>query len=99
LILPETLKKWILFNLYPEKAQGHDGFEAFYDKCTPKQLTEIAKSNGLEVVSVSTHWRSSYFSFFFPFYIVWRLWTLIAKNVFGGEFCESFVVVLRKIGQ
>ncbi len=96
LILPERFKQWLLGALYEEKGHGHDGFEAFYDKCTPDELIQLAQDNGMEVQSISTHWKSSYFSFFFPLYALWRVWTLLAKYIFGKQFCENFVLVLKK---
>lgn len=96
LILPERFKQWMLGALYEEKGHGHDGFEAFYDKCTPDELIKLARNNGLEFQSLSTHWKSSYFSFFFPLYALWRVWTLFAKYVLGKQFCENFVLVLKK---
>lgn len=98
LILPERLKHILLFNLFPEKAKGHDGFRAFYDHCTPGQIEAIARSNGLEVEERRLFWTSSYFYIFTPAYLLWRTWQGLAYVVIGQSAAESFVYVLRKKG-
>jgi trans-aconitate methyltransferase len=42
MILPQKLKQKILFTLFPHKAEGHDGFKAYYDQCTPKKFRKLA---------------------------------------------------------
>lgn len=96
LILPERLKQFMLFNLFPEKAKGHDGFRAFYDHCTPGQIEAIARSNGLEIEERRLFWTSSYFFIFTPAYLLWRIWQGLAYLVIGKDAAESFVYVLRK---
>ena len=31
----------------PDKAHGHDGFPAYYDRCTPREIEALARDNGL----------------------------------------------------
>lgn len=96
LILPERLKQILLFNLFPEKAKGHDGFRAYYDHCTPGQIEAIARSNGLEIEERRLFWTSSYFFILTPAYVLWRAWQGLAYIVIGKNAAESFVYVLRK---
>lgn len=98
LILPERLKQLLLFNLFPEKAKGHDGFRAFYDHCTPGQIEAIARRNGLEVEERRLFWTSSYFYILTPAYLLWRAWQGLAYIVVGQNAAELFVYVLRKSG-
>jgi 2-polyprenyl-6-hydroxyphenyl methylase/3-demethylubiquinone-9 3-methyltransferase len=95
LALPESLKTRILFYVFPE-AERAQGFPAYYDCCTPRQFRAlIAEYQGL-VVDDRYYFRSWYFSFFLPLYVVWRLWVQIFHFVAGEEACESFSLAFRK---
>lgn len=96
MLLPEKLKKAILFAIFPhtQKAQG---FKAYYDHCTPKDFRRFAKKYGFEVEEMNCFFISSYFSFFFPFYLIWRLWILFFRFVAKEQAAETFSVVLKKM--
>jgi SAM-dependent methyltransferase len=96
LFLPERLKRFLLFNIFPHKAEGHDGFRAYYDRCTPKDFRTMALRHGLEVELEKLYFASSYFSFFAPLYVLWRLWVLGFHRIAGDQAAESFVMVMRK---
>lgn len=96
-LLPQRLKERVLFSIFPEKADGHDGFPAFYDRCTPKEVVKLAEACGLKVIDTQLYWKSSYFSFFFPAYLLWRAWTLFARYILGQQYCETFGLVLEKV--
>lgn len=96
MILPQQLKQKILFTLFPHKAEGHDGFKAYYNQCTPKQFRALAKENGLDVIELRPFFKSSYFEIFYPLYILWRLWILGFKAIAGENAAETFTVVLKK---
>lgn len=96
LYLPQKLKKSLLFKIFPETADGHQGFKAYYDSCTPKQMTGLARHYGFDVEMQRCFWMSSYFSFFFPLYVCWRLWTIFARICIGVQAAETFVLVLRR---
>jgi SAM-dependent methyltransferase len=99
LLLPEKLKKFLLYNIFPHKAGGHDGFPAFYDRCTPRDFREMAKQHGLEIELQKLYFTSSYFSFFAPLYVLWRLWILGFHRLAGDQAAETFVMVLRNAGR
>jgi 2-polyprenyl-6-hydroxyphenyl methylase/3-demethylubiquinone-9 3-methyltransferase len=96
IILPEALKRKILFSLFPSKAEGHDGFKAYYDKCTPSAIERLARENGLEVDERHVFWMSSYFTIFFPAFVAWRLTQLISWLILRDDAAETFIFVLRK---
>ncbi len=48
MLLNEDLKKSLLWFFFPQ-AKGQQGFRAYYSHCTPSQIEELAKQNGLEV--------------------------------------------------
>ncbi|PCI05292.1 MAG: hypothetical protein COB78_01385 [Hyphomicrobiales bacterium] len=94
LLLSQGLKEKILFAIYPEKEE-HQGFPAFYDLCTPGMMIEEFERNGVSV-EPTCFWTSSYFSFFFPLYVIWRLYTVIARRLLGHNYCETFILVGQK---
>lgn len=95
LLIPEQMKRKLLFTLYPRMSQ-YQGFPSFYDNCTPPALSGLARKHGLEVVEVKTSWISAYFEAFFPAYVVWRIWMIVARTLGLNDFCETFSLVLRK---
>jgi SAM-dependent methyltransferase len=95
LLLPEGLKKNILNAIFPE-GQAGQGFPPHYDRCTPQEFRKLAQSNGFEVLRLRTYFISSYFAFFFPIYLVWRLWVLIFYALARDNAAEAFSVALRK---
>ena len=96
LILPQRLKERLLFTIFPETADGHQGFQAFYDSCTPREMTALARASGFAVEQQRCFWFSNYFSFLFPLYLLWRLWTILARACIGAQAAETFFLVLRR---
>jgi SAM-dependent methyltransferase len=96
MILPEGLKQKLLFTLFPHKAEGHDGFKAYYDHCTPSGIEVLARQNGLNVQQKRLFWISSYFTIFVPVFIVWRFAQLLAWLVLRDDAAETFIFVLQK---
>ena len=96
LMLPQKVKERLLFALFPSKAEGHDGFPAFYDKCTPKELEQLAESNGLEIEQRRLFWMSSYFTVLFPAFLGWRLLQAVSYLLLGKDAAETYIYVLRK---
>ncbi len=96
LILPQKLKQRLLFTIFPKKAEGHDGFRAFYDKCTPSQIEALAVQNGLLVEERQLFWTSSYFFIFTPAFLLWRIYQGLMYLFVGDDAAETFIYVLRK---
>jgi SAM-dependent methyltransferase len=95
LLLPEKWKRGILFTVYPE-TERDQGFPAYYDRCTPREMSDLAARNGLSVECCRAYYRSSYFSFFFPLHLLWRLWLMVFHAFAGTQAAETFSLVLRK---
>jgi 2-polyprenyl-6-hydroxyphenyl methylase/3-demethylubiquinone-9 3-methyltransferase len=95
LLLPESLKRRILFSIFPHMRRDH-GFPAFYDRCTPRRFRAMADANGLQTEECRAYFHSDYFRFFSPLHAVWRLWTLAFRAFSGEEAAETFSLVLRK---
>lgn len=95
LMLPEALKRRVLFALYPEK-QETCGFPVFYDRCTPRDFRALADACGLTVEAERHFFICSYFFGLLPVYFIWRLWILIGARVFGAQAAATFCMVLRK---
>lgn len=95
LILPQEAKKTLLHTIYPTMKEGQ-GFPSFYNKCTPLEFKELAKNNDLSISEERYYYMSSYFSFLFPVYFVWRLWILLFHGLFKEQAAETFSLVLVK---
>jgi 2-polyprenyl-6-hydroxyphenyl methylase/3-demethylubiquinone-9 3-methyltransferase len=96
LALPENVKRQLLFAFFPQKAEGHDGFKAYYNHCTPRQIEVLAEENQLEVEERRLFWVSSYFTIFTPAFVLWRFWQLLAYLAFRDNAAEFFVYILQK---
>lgn len=95
ILLPEKVKKILLYSIYP-KARASQGFPSYYDQCTPRDFRRIATRHNLSVERESFHYISSYFSFCFPLYLVWRVWILTFHALAGSQAAETFCMALRK---
>lgn len=95
IILPQSLKKAILSTIYPQ-SKSDQGFPAYYDRCTPSDFKEMATMNDLLLVEERYYYVSSYFSFFFPAYLLWRTWILLFYLVSREQAAETFALVFRK---
>ncbi len=95
LILPEKLKRALLFAIFPSM-RTFQGFRSYYDHCTPANFIAFAAKNGLRVEEQRMYYKSDYFSFFFPLYALWRIWTLVASWT-SRELVETFAMVLLKV--
>lgn len=98
LILPQNLKKAILHSVFPN-SRGQGGFPSFYDRCTPRDFEGLARQNGFEVHESRFYFRSSYFSCFFPIYVIWRLWIIGFRLIAQNQGAETFSLVLSRVSQ
>lgn len=94
LLLPERLKRRVMFAIWPQTAENQ-GFPAYYDRCTPRQFRDLAARFGLAVESERHYFSSGYFKFFLPLYLAWRLWILTFYCVCGNDAAETFVLSIR----
>lgn len=95
LVLPEKFKRWILFSVFPQTRHSQ-GFPSYYDRCTPSDFQLLARRHGFQEVESRCYYQSTYFSFFFPMYLVWRLWVLMFWLVRGEQAAETFSMALTK---
>ena len=93
--LPAAMKRWLLFSIFPQ-TEKDQGFPAYYDRCTPRELISIAAAHGLKVDKVRLYYTSSYFSCFFPLYLLWRLHMLALRAISPQSAAETFSLALRK---
>jgi SAM-dependent methyltransferase len=96
LVIPQALKRWLLFALFAHKKET-SGFPAYYRGCTPGEMRGLAGPHGFRVLQVQPYFMSSYFSFLLPLYIAWRLWLLTLRLVKGEQAAETFSVALMKV--
>lgn len=99
LIMPESLKRWLLKAIYGDYSEIEaelTGFPAYYDRCTPRDIRTMVQASGFTVQSLQLYFASGYFQFLPPLYVAWRLWQIAFKTIAGDQAAESFSVVLKK---
>lgn len=94
-MLSEDMKKRILRKLYPESRHNR-GFPSYYDRCSPREFRALAERNGMEVVEERAYYISSYFSHFFPAYVLWRIWLILFRMCCGRQAAETFAGAYMK---
>lgn len=95
LLLPQRMKKKILYTIFPQ-TQSNQGFRSYYDRCTPRDFDRLSEAYGFEIEEKRVYFVSSYLSFLFPAYLMWRLWILLFHLLAGDQSAETFSVALRK---
>lgn len=95
MLLPESFKKKLLFAIFPKKSYL-GGFPAYYNNCTPRQFSKITNALGFTTIEEKCYYWSSYFSFFVPIYIIWRIGFFIFYLFAKKEAAEGFVLALKK---
>lgn len=93
-LLPEKLKRRILFAVYPHTAHAQ-GFPSYYDRCTPGELDRLFFTAGFERVEERLYYSSKYFFFFFPAYLLWQAWILLASRIAPRRLCVTMSLVYR----
>lgn len=94
-LLPEQLKRRILFTVFPH-TRGTQGFPAFYDRCSPRDFRELAMNCGFTVCGERQYYSSGYFKMFFPLHVMWRFWMALCVLARGSEAAETFVYAMEK---
>jgi 2-polyprenyl-3-methyl-5-hydroxy-6-metoxy-1,4-benzoquinol methylase len=94
-LLPEKLKRKLLFTIFP-KQKTMSGFPSYYDQCTPRRIAKLAAQNQLQVREMHTYFCSSYFTFFAPLHLLWRGWSFFSRALVGDQAAESFTMVLER---
>jgi len=95
LALPERIKRWVLFAVFPHTHRDQ-GFRSHYNHCTPARFHALAHAAGMHVAAARYYYVSSYFSFFFPLYVLWRVWMLLFRRIAGVQAAETFSMALKK---
>jgi 2-polyprenyl-6-hydroxyphenyl methylase/3-demethylubiquinone-9 3-methyltransferase len=95
ILLPERLKRTILHTVFPN-TRNAQGFPSFYDNCTPNDFVRMASTHSFTVEEARYFYKSSYFSFFFPFYFVWRIWVVLFRTLRKEQAAETFSMVLER---
>lgn len=94
-MMPERLKRAILFAVFPEAAKAQ-GFRAYYDRCTPREMKHVARQFGLLTERLRLYYCSNYFAFLAPLYALWRTWILAFYMIDPEQAAETFSLALRK---
>lgn len=94
MMLAPKLSQTLLFAIYPSK-KGTDGFEAFYDNCTPLKIEKICNEFGLRAIDSKRIYSNDIFAFFIPIYLIWRLITAF-QYLLIPDYCESMEFIFEK---
>ncbi len=94
-VIPDSLKQTLLGFIYHQSIDRR-GFPSIYDRCSPGEFRKLADRNGFTVLKCRPYFISSYFSFWLPFYALWRCWVVLNHRFQGEEGAETFTMVLRK---
>jgi 2-polyprenyl-6-hydroxyphenyl methylase/3-demethylubiquinone-9 3-methyltransferase len=96
LLLPEALKRWLLYTIYPHMRYGC-GFVSYYDRCTPADFERLAREAGAPVEECRYYYMSAYLTWCAPLHILWRCWVMLFRSVAGRQAAETFSCTLRKL--
>ena len=89
------MKRALLAALFPG-SEKVSGYPARYHMATPGRYRHWAEGAGLRVMLCRAFYWSPYFGAFFPAFLLWRLYTLIAAGLAGERAAETFIIVLEK---
>jgi 2-polyprenyl-6-hydroxyphenyl methylase/3-demethylubiquinone-9 3-methyltransferase len=92
MILPEGVKRKVLFTIFPNKRE-RQGFPAHYSGCTPSEMARNMRCVGIRPLEVRHFFVSSYFMFFFPLYLFWRIATYPLMRFWPHRYCETFIMI------
>lgn len=94
-LLPESIKRRLLHGIFPESAHAQ-GFPAYYHDCTPKEMIGLMEHEGFAIETVRYYFQGTYFTFFVPFHIVWRLYQAVAYMFIRRNAADYFCIIARK---
>jgi 2-polyprenyl-6-hydroxyphenyl methylase/3-demethylubiquinone-9 3-methyltransferase len=94
-ILPEGIKRRILFGVFPKMRRDH-GSPACYNRCTPSGFDDLARWHALIPESRRLYFTRGRFRFCLPLHAVWRIQLLMFRWMAGTEAAETFAVIFRK---
>lgn len=95
LLLGNNVSRKILFALQPEK-KTTSGFKAYYEFCTPSQMSRLCEENGLQVDRLTAYFSSDYCSFFAPLYTLDIMRQLLMKMLCPQDMAENFIIIASK---
>lgn len=96
LALSQRIKERILFAIYPDTEEAQ-GFPAKYDRCTPGEMEALFHELNLRIVQKKLFWMSSYFQFFVPLFVAWRLWQGLFYLIARENAAETFIYVVERV--
>lgn len=97
-VLPERLKRRLLFTLYPN-TEGLCGFPAHYDRCYYGAIVRECRRRGfaVEKVEVTYYGASDYYRVFFPAFLVSWIWELLAGAAGARNLAAAVLLQARRL--
>ncbi|MER9926257.1 class I SAM-dependent methyltransferase [Mesorhizobium sp. M0048] len=95
-IVGPVIQKWLIPHLRPA-AVSVTGYPAFFNHCSPSDMTKLFRHQGFEKVDVRSFYRASdYFAFFLPAYLTVALFENLCAMLDWRIFCSGFVISARR---
>jgi 2-polyprenyl-6-hydroxyphenyl methylase/3-demethylubiquinone-9 3-methyltransferase len=94
-LLPEEVSRRILFALRPESVEV-GGFETHYDRTNASAARRVFEGAGFTDVEIVVSYQvSQYFEFFFPLFLLARVWETALHHL-GRQDLGSFVLLTAR---
>lgn len=94
-LLPDSLSRRVLFALRPESVEV-GGFPTFYDHTHAKAAKSVFERAGMINVEIEVSYQTSqYFHFFFPLFVVARIWETVLHRL-ALENLGSYVLLTAR---
>jgi SAM-dependent methyltransferase len=94
-LIGNRLARGLLHALYPA-CRPFSGFEAYYDHCTPGEMSGLCHDEQLKIVELTPYYRSDYFRFCLPIHTLEVGRQLLCMKLGIRDLAESFALVARK---
>jgi 2-polyprenyl-3-methyl-5-hydroxy-6-metoxy-1,4-benzoquinol methylase len=89
------LGKKLVQLFYPE-SKGLSGYKTFFNKCSPDEMKNVFESCGFSNIELIPFYRTSYFRFFFPLYILILYYENVCEYFKLHKLCSGFIISATK---
>jgi SAM-dependent methyltransferase len=94
--MPNRVARRLLHTFHPA-TDGICGFPAFYDRCSPSEITRLLERRGFHVHECRvSYYQSRYYSFFVPAYLASVAYELVIAALRRRELAAYLLVVAQK---
>jgi len=95
-ILGHRMQKFLIKHLRPEAAEV-TGYPAFFDRCSPREMSELCKETGFKEIHIVCYYKATdYFAFFTPLYILVSIFENLFQRLKFSYFSCGFIIIAEK---